>query len=51
MTCGRFWHRFAHLKNNEFKFYFEVMKIVSNIIKLNKTSKNKETVRDIYSEL
>jgi len=34
MTCGRFWHRFAHFENIEFKLYFEVTKKVTNIIKL-----------------
>jgi len=34
-ACGIFWHNLAHFKSNNFKLYFEVIKIVTNIIKLN----------------
>jgi len=38
------------LEKNGFKLYFEVIKIVTNVIKLNQTISNKERVGDIYSE-
>jgi len=36
MYCSGFWHNLAHfLEKNEIKLYFEVMKIIIIIIKLN----------------